>query len=298
MNARGELGRTTDCWTRTLLLTLKARASLRAFAAAKAVDPGSWSDRATRDLLDAAAALDFFDPRRLAPFLQWLVAVLPRERARGLIDELLPVGGVFVSRVTEPRHRELGQVVQSVARALRRQYFFGRYDLRRAGRLRRLLGRLQYPRSGVRALAWTGWLFVVDRFVPRLLAGCVVGILPFLITDEAWRLATEVSILRISALSFVAAVLVLVYLFYDRHQADPAGLSPCSGVVSVWLTGRVESLALAAGVQWLAAPTFHEALGYCGRFNDGVFLASAAFALGVGVFTQLIWQEKAVTAPP
>lgn len=192
-------------------------------------------------------------------------------------------------------------MVQSVARALRRQYYFGRYDLRGAGRLRRLLVRLRHPRSGVRALAWTGWLFVVDRFVPRLLAGCVVGILPFLLTDEAWRLVTdlsEVSILRVAALSLLAALLVLVYLFYDRYQADPAGLSPWSGVVSVWLTGCVDSLALAAGVQWLAASSFHEALGYCGRFNGGVFLASAAFALAVGVFTQLIWQEKAVTAPP
>lgn len=51
-------------------------------------------------------------------------------------------------------------------------------------------------------------------------------------------------------------------------------------------------------MQWLAAESFLCALGRPESFHVGVFLASAAFALAVGVLTQLMWQEKAVTTPP
>ena len=299
MRHRDELGREADRWTRTLLLVLQARASLRSFARAQAADTAPWDRRAARDLLDAAAALRFFDHGSVAPFLQWLVAVLPRDRAAAVLDDLLPAGEtLFVERLFEGRHRELRRIVAAVSRAQRRQYFFGRYDLRGASRLRRLQGRLRFPESGVRAFAWSYWLWIADHSVPRMLAGCVVGILPFLLTDEAWRLVSALPFDGVALLSLASALAVLVYLHYDRIQADPAALSPRGGVGWVWLTGVAESLLLAAGVQWLAAPAFHSALGLGGCFNGGVFVASAAFALGVGVFTQLIWQDRAVTAPP
>jgi hypothetical protein len=293
---RGGFDRKADQWTQTLLLLLQARASLRTFAAAPEAAHEPWHERAALDLLDAAAALEFFDPRRLAPFLQWLVAVLRRDQARALLDEVLPVElPRFLGRLAEPAHDELARIVEAVARAQRRQYFLGRYDLAGAGRLRPLLARLRFPRSRTAAAAWRRWLAFVDVLVPRLFAGCLVGILPFFLTDEAWRFASDLSRPQLAGVAAGAAGAVLGYLAYDRHQADPAGLSPLSGVIRVWLTGLVESYLLAAGVQWLASPSF---LGMACRFNASVFVASAAFALAVGVFTQLIWQEKAVTAPP
>jgi len=297
-----------DRWTRTLLLLLQARASLRAFANGQATDPRPWHRRAAEDLLDAAAAVAFFEPAQLTPFLHFLVAVLPRDRARQLLDDLLPVDSArFAERLVEGEHRQLARVVQGVAHAQRRQWCLGRYDLAGASRFAPLLARLRFPRGTVAACFWRAGMRGIDLLVPRLFAGILVGTLPVLLTEEAWVLASTLPFRLVAFLSALTLVAVFFYLAYDRRQADPAGLTPFGGVGRVWLIGLLEAFGLSLGVQMLAAESFYRSLvqsvpdvaaGISPGFNLPVFLAGAAFSLGVGVFTQLIWQDEAVTAPP
>lgn len=291
-------------FTSIFLRLLKSRASLRAFCED---DREIWSSRAAKDLLDLASALDFFDLARLNPFLHWLTAVLPSDKRARLLDHLLPVeDGNFAARLIHPENIELARVVEAVARAQRRSYFLGRYDLAGAYRLGSLLSRLRFKRSW-RAGAFGAVFALADFVIPRLLTGCLIGILPFFLTDEAWRLATSLPSQNLAWILFATFVAVCLYLFYDREVADPADLASSRGVFIVAAIGLAEALAFAWILQCTAAGHFNAVLvegnpALAGqlscRFNGNVFLASTAFSLGVGVFTQLIWQDKAVTAPP
>lgn len=294
----------TRRFTTLFLQVLKARASLRAFC-----EEGteSWASRATKDLLDLASALDFFDLAKITPFLQWLSAVLPPGKAALLVDSLLPVEDArLTNRLSDSENVELARVVEAVGRAQRRSYFLGRYDLAGAFRLGSLLSRLRWKRSRQAGALGAAFAFA-DFLIPRLLAGCLIGILPFFLTDEAWRLATSLPWPLLAGILFSTLLAVGLYLFYDREVADPAHLARSWGVVLVAAIGLTEALAFAGLLQWLAAGHFNAVLMEnqpelpdrlsCG-WNLNVFLASTAFSLGVGVFTQLIWQDKAVTAPP
>jgi hypothetical protein len=299
LRARDYLGRRSDSWVGVLLLLARARASTRILSVLNSGKRVPWLERCRNDLLEAAGALDFFEHKQTAAFAQWLAGALAPERAPRILNDLFPPETtVLLAAASESQ--ELRVVLFSVARALRRNWFLGRYDLRGAATLHRLLARLQwYRRPGLKwlrhAIMTAGTLLI-----PRLAAGCLIGILPFLITDEAWRVARGQGPPLLAAVFAATCTAVLFYLLYDQEVADPARLVSRWQAARVWITAVIESLALAAAVQLLAAGSFPiciEPLTVT-RFDWGVFWASAAFSLGVGVFTQIIWQDQAVTAPP
>ena len=157
---------------------------------------------------------------------------------------------------------------------------------------------------GVFSLWWRGsvWFKVL---LPRMMAGIVVGYLPLLLTEEAWMMVHRMH--RREGLLLVAGALGFswYYLFVEVQNTVREKLVAAVRASRVFSMGVLESFLIGAIVQDLTAQAFlpeeipGDVLQPClmGSIYPKVLYVYFPLALLIGIFVQIIWEDKPITEP-
>jgi len=174
------------------------------------------------------------------------------------------------------------------------------------------------------ALNWSKYL-KLGRMIGRLMGGCVIGWLP-IVTEEWWRLALTnpidhypwIDLLPIAAFFIVVGYICLeARRFLPHNRVSSWGLLKRSfeiallGLLLSALIGlflcRFAGPAVLKGIKdqisWhYRAPLLGFLKGLYGSPDDGFFplavlLIHSPLALFIGIFIQILWEEKPLTEP-
>jgi hypothetical protein len=149
--------------------------------------------------------------------------------------------------------------------------------------------------------------------VPRLFAGIVVGYLPLLLSQDLWQLA-----INISPYPFIIILIISVLLCYFFLKIEVSGKLTIKDEISrrakrLFIIGIFESLAVGVIIaDLITLPMIEGALqsasgfhltstkvlcGVLGIMIPKVVILFFPLALLIGIFVQLIWEEKPITHP-
>jgi hypothetical protein len=169
------------------------------------------------------------------------------------------------------------------------------------------------------------WRFVVKRditffhlAVPRLLASVVVGYVPLLAVEDSWHIALKMDVARLALFCPMMLLLTFLYLVIEtRHRLGDMRLA-MNRAFNLLMLGLVEATAiglvtcnLVADVmferfEWDIASTSIGAMPTSIGITVGglgltaypvVLLVFTCGSLFVGIFLQLLWEEKQLTEP-
>lgn len=144
--------------------------------------------------------------------------------------------------------------------------------------------------------------------VPRLLGGLILGYLPLMMTDEMWRSASLLSWVHVAVIAFAAIASSYLFLYVETRNVLVSADWARRRAVTLLTMGIVESLALGLLI-CEATTTIYAAvnpeivsrepifIGLLGIVNIKVLMLWAPVALLIGIFVQLIWEDKPITQP-
>ncbi|MBC8181881.1 hypothetical protein H8E88_12245 [candidate division KSB1 bacterium] len=150
------------------------------------------------------------------------------------------------------------------------------------------------------------WLTLL---VPRLFAGILVGYLPLLFATDAWQFAFHLQFFPTIILCIGSLGLCLLYLNTEITNHIPDVPNRKWRVLRVFTIGLVESLLMGVIItDLIALPTLTTLLpeidqpinafyGLFGLIIPKIVLVFFPLALLIGIFAQLIWEDKPVTQP-
>lgn len=152
----------------------------------------------------------------------------------------------------------------------------------------------------------------IQLFLPRLAAGIIVGYL-VLFNDEPWRCVFE-NVLHFSGddglwpavarvILPLLGVLVYVYIEINKMTGHKIGWKPISVVLRGCAYSALIGVAVSdifgasmakyhQGIHYQALPAFQ---GFFGTIYPKIIFCHAPLALFIGVFLQLLWEDKTLT---
>jgi hypothetical protein len=128
----------------------------------------------------------------------------------------------------------------------------------------------------------------------RLLAGILVGFFVFVLEDGVWRIADEIAgdPWRLTVSLIVPAGITWIYLFSGIKRK--VAYDSSKRTFLLWGVGQVGAIGVAVMFRWLLQPV----LTWSTPTHAWIApLILAQFALFIGIFTQLLFDEKPTTAP-
>lgn len=156
-----------------------------------------------------------------------------------------------------------------------------------------------------------GWidLFWTKLCLPRLLGAIGVGFIPLIITAEVWEFASKIHWEHAALIFILAALGSAIYLYIEISNLNPRPEPKLirSRSWSILFIGMIESLLISLVLFDLTSAYFAKY-----RFNAdapkvlcGIFgllpvkemLLFASLALLIGIFIQILWEEKPITQP-
>lgn len=174
--------------------------------------------------------------------------------------------------------------------------------------------------GGVTALAviyilFAAWLLLVllsrlqiffRLFLPRLLGGIVVGYMFLIFSNDVWNMIAR---LNDAANRIVVILLAITFaLFFLLNEARQtirqarvalarSVLVLMIGILEAFVVGFVLSDLFGAGMAPILGPVIADLPGLFGKLYPRFILISAPLALLIGIFVQLIWEDKPITEP-
>ncbi|MDD3581431.1 MAG: hypothetical protein PHW74_10460 [Desulfobacca sp.] len=155
---------------------------------------------------------------------------------------------------------------------------------------------------------------LLQLFIPRLGACIMVGYFPLIITDEVWQASAlffaweswwpPPSVIVIAVLSLGAS---FVYLLIEVKNKVIERQLAWRRAINIFLIGLCWSLIIGLVILGLVGPAFKSRLdilnsllwvpGLLGDIPVQVLLLYMPLALLIGIFLQIIWEEKPITEP-
>jgi len=143
--------------------------------------------------------------------------------------------------------------------------------------------------------------------IPRLLGGIFIGYFPILIGEEVWSFVKEVNAFEGFFIVILSSVFCLYYLFTELNNVVKDIRVAFFRSIRIWLIGLIESFLIGIFIQDLFARAFVKTLtNYSlimpngllgGNIYPKVLLIYFPLALFIGIFVQLIWEDKPITHP-
>lgn len=152
-------------------------------------------------------------------------------------------------------------------------------------------------------------------FLPRLLGGLVVGYLVVLPTADLWQWALQPEAWRpITLIATLSVVGSLFYLHFGEVSKAVGRPGPAwARSLTVWFIGIGLALVIGLVASWCVTPYLQQAkaqewgkvlqsavhvpLWFCSTLYPLVLILQASAALFVGLFAQILWEEKEITHP-
>jgi len=152
---------------------------------------------------------------------------------------------------------------------------------------------------------WRKMFLWFKLMIPRMVGGIVVGYLPLLLTDEAWNMVKEIDVLEASCLITFAFGVSLYYIFIEIHNTLKDKWESLVRALRVFATGLLESLVIGIIVLDLITKAFKPSLleegllvhGLLGYIYPKLLYIYFPLALLIGIFVQIIWEDKPITHP-
>ncbi len=151
---------------------------------------------------------------------------------------------------------------------------------------------------------------LMKLLVPRLFAGIVIGYFPILIASDFWRFALLADYWAIGAIDGFALILSFVYLYHEimnivccRGKALKRALnifaksivySFCTGIIILDIF-TIYFLPILKITQIKDKYNLH--VGIIGAIDLKILLLFFPLALLIGLFVQIIWEDKPITCP-
>jgi len=139
--------------------------------------------------------------------------------------------------------------------------------------------------------------------IPRMLSGIIVGYMPLLFSKDTWEFALKVNRLEGAAIVLSALLFSLYYLFTEIQNVVQNTKTACYRGLRIWLIGLGESFMLGIIAQDLLARPFIGNQGGTimgllgGLIYPKILLLFTPLALLIGIFVQVIWEDKPITHP-
>lgn len=237
-------------------------------------DPQWWQDDSPRpslrSSLEERQRRREREVKRLTRALQGLLAVDGRIGDHGLRDDVC-------------RHLE----------QLRLTWYLPRYDVNSAWNIRRGIAK-------ARAEPVRPWSTLLGG-VERMYGGVGVGLLAIGLQSDTWKLLAHLVLYRTyEAIVVYVALMVLTFGYLVLGIRRRIGLPDPARALEIWLRGQAAALIGSVLCIFLAAPGLIEEQ-FVSRLSlpvcIGMVFILAQLALFIGIFTQLLFDDKPTTAP-
>lgn len=149
----------------------------------------------------------------------------------------------------------------------------------------------------------------IKLLTPRMAGGIVVGYLPLLIGDECWRAIHQLSELQGVLLFFAAMLFAGSYLFLEVNNALMNSAKALARATRLLCLGLWQSFVFGIIIlDLMTEPFLHDTLlykeiysyldpGLFGVLYPKMLVLYFPLAVVIGIFVQIIWEDKPVTQP-
>jgi hypothetical protein len=181
---------------------------------------------------------------------------------------------------------------------------------------------------------WRRDVYWFKKMIPRLLGGIIVGYLPLLMTSEMWEFSMNITWLEFLQIIIVSLLACWIYLYVEVNNAIRDKNEAFKRANSVLLLGCIESLIVGLVFCSLFGPILIDKVAFRGGSIDftqkyflfhlpkeidapilfgllnvpffknlvhvvypPVILLYFPLALFIGIFVQIIWEDKPITEP-
>jgi hypothetical protein len=165
-------------------------------------------------------------------------------------------------------------------------------------------------RSVLKTIKCMKWFSKIKFYYPRLFVAILIGFLPLITQKDMWLMPLNLSEVSIVFIGCVLLGLCYFYLSYecnkiinDIKEAKKRALYPClkglfiSLFFSVVICLSIGPAMLCDRVENITGINYFLTLLELGKYFWKDIMLFALLALFIGIFIQLLWEEKTVTEP-
>jgi len=152
---------------------------------------------------------------------------------------------------------------------------------------------------------WRRVFLLFKLLIPRLVGGIIVGYLPLILAGESWDMVIQMKVLEGFCVTAFAIGFSLYYIFIEIHNTVKDKWISLGRALRVFSTGLLESFVIGIVVSDLITRAFRPSLvtnihtvpGLFGYIYPKLLYLYFPLALLIGIFVQIIWEEKPITHP-
>ncbi len=152
---------------------------------------------------------------------------------------------------------------------------------------------------------WRRAFLFFKLLMPRMVGGIVVGYMPLIIAEDAWNMVSRIDGREIFCIALFALGFSLYYLFIEVDNALRNKWLSLGRALRIFSTGLLESFIIGVVVSDLIARDFYPELmvdpltlpGLFGYIYPKMLYLYFPLALFIGIFAQIIWEDKPITHP-
>ncbi len=150
----------------------------------------------------------------------------------------------------------------------------------------------------------------IRLWIPRLFGSIIVGYLPLIVGDELWKFAILADRYTITAIVFLSLFISFLYILHEISNIVGYGKDVFRRSVNIFSNGVLYSFSIgiilldilnAHFVSNMNDPQIfrssHLHSGILGVIDPKVLLVFFPLALLIGIFVQIIWDDKPITEP-
>lgn len=142
-------------------------------------------------------------------------------------------------------------------------------------------------------------------FLPRMIGGIVVGFFPLLFGEEAWKIINNLSDLEGSFLFIFSILFSGFYLYVEVHNTIKDKIISffralrvlCLGLIESFIVGLIIMDLITIAYTPLLKFNYEPIVGLFGVIYPKILILYFPLALLIGIFVQIIWEEKPITQP-
>ncbi|MBU0567817.1 hypothetical protein KJ693_01320 [bacterium] len=149
--------------------------------------------------------------------------------------------------------------------------------------------------------AFTRSVMWLKLIVLRLSGAIILGFLVLWTTGDVWKYSINITPGAAGIIFVVANLIAYLYLKIEITNAKVVSSEIKARAAIIWLLGIVESLIMSLVISDFSAQYFitieshHPLCGIFGIIYPQVVFIYSALALLIGIFVQIIWEEKPIT---
>lgn len=154
---------------------------------------------------------------------------------------------------------------------------------------------------------YTNFTLYFKLLIPRLIGGILIGYLPILMSSDLWKFVKHINDFEGFFIILISSVFCFYYLFTEIKNVVDDTRTAFFRSMRIWLIGLLESFLFGVVIMDLFARAFVKSFDKLdklgepisgllgGQIYPKVLIIYFPLALFIGIFVQLIWEDKPIT---